>query len=167
MRKCGECNKAIFPFDEDAGTYKESFCSERCEQLMSDRIDMYGTAYAIGESRLYLEKGKTISKLQQDLDEQRDLYIYLCDKYDRLKCKYSKLEFKYSNMNFWDRLKIFNKESEMSYCIDCNEENCKNCVHKDVEVKEEVEESPMCVDCNEENCVDCSSKFSSYFVVKK
>jgi len=29
--QCRNCNKDIFPQDEDAGTYKEHFCSEACE----------------------------------------------------------------------------------------------------------------------------------------
>lgn len=31
MERCHNCQKKILPCDEDAGTYKEYFCSKACE----------------------------------------------------------------------------------------------------------------------------------------
>ena len=37
--KCTNCLKEIYPKDEDAGTYKERYCSEKCQSEIEDLID--------------------------------------------------------------------------------------------------------------------------------
>ena len=38
MAKCQQCNKEYWCYDEDAGTYKEWFCSKKCEEEWEDSI---------------------------------------------------------------------------------------------------------------------------------
>jgi len=40
--RCINCNKEYKAFNEDAGTYKESFCSEKCEET-HDSVKKYAT----------------------------------------------------------------------------------------------------------------------------
>jgi len=37
--KCIQCDKPHTAFNEDAGTYKEHFCSEKCQALAEDAVD--------------------------------------------------------------------------------------------------------------------------------
>ncbi len=39
--ECYECEKEYHPNDCDAGTYREKFCSEKCEEQMEKGIDQY------------------------------------------------------------------------------------------------------------------------------
>ena len=41
VRKCDLCKKEYHVYDTDAGTFLEHFCSEKCEEIIEQRIDKY------------------------------------------------------------------------------------------------------------------------------
>ena len=65
MAICIHCKKKYFNYDNDAGTYKEMFCSKECEAKNEKIIEDYLTKQK-NHSSILLKESKVVESYEDD-----------------------------------------------------------------------------------------------------